>query len=421
MAKNRVFGPYEDEPRVQEASATVRSGKPTTFGSGHTGTVPKPTSPKWYSVFRRARTQEEKTEEEQQPATATPTPEQGGQPPGNGNGAGDDGSTPSRGDPGTSAGAFTKIVGWSITSVFVGLAAWGCIMAVVAPAGDSDDTGLWWARTFAFATVGLVLLILQSLGGDYGILRPLVGVDGRFSTSLTQIAIWTLAVSTAFAWLIGRVLFAGGELSKLLPPDLWDEYVLLLGGPFAAAVLAKGVVTYKLQAGTLQKSEPKNTSVSQIVTGDDDKTDLVDSQYLLFNLIALGYFVIEVVSSGALPPMPGPLLAMTGSTAALYVANKAAYKNAPTITAVTPKTASPGDVVTVFGTNFDPGDRKDQMRRITASVTGFDATIYSHDSADTYIRFRIPHGTEPGDQVLTVTSTAGVDTEPSFIEINEEG
>ena len=262
-----------------------------------------------------------------------------------------------------SAGRF-EFVAWAIVGRFALSAAVLLICAAVAEWRVDDDkthkgeflgteAGRWWALAFGFGIVALSLLLLQLMAAN-------LGSSGHrrrrssLSTSLTQLGIWTVAAGTGFAYLLGRVMFDDAALSKVLPGETWDQYLILLGGPFAAAVLAKGITTYKLDAGTLQKSDPMTMSPKQVVTDDSGSADLVDSQYLLFDVVALGYFVVQLSSTGVLPSMPSPLLAMTSTTAGVYVANKAAQRNAPTITSVNPTTAEPGTVITILGSNLTP-------------------------------------------------------------------
>lgn len=175
-----------------------------------------------------------------------------------------------------------------------------------------------WAWCWAFAAVGAGLLLLHLIDGRkrYGIFRPLIGADRRFSTSLTQVGLWTLLITTSFGWLLIKAGLTSTSVDTLLPSARWDEYLLLLGGPFGAAVLAKGIVTYKVDRGTLQKTEPAATTLTQVAANDSGGTDMVDAQYLLFNLVAQVYFVIALVQKGVLPEMPSTLLAMTSLTAA---------------------------------------------------------------------------------------------------------
>ncbi|MDQ1392090.1 MAG: hypothetical protein QOF30_1067 [Acidimicrobiaceae bacterium] len=334
-----------------------------------------------------------------------------------GGGAGSPDDSPPTGGP------FVEYLSWGFVVVYLAAAAVLIIMALVADNRDSTLGGLpvgrWWSLVFGIGVVGIALLILQAVGASskFGIFRPLVGHDKRFSTSLTQIGIWTVAAGTGFGYLLGRVMFDGVALGDVLPGKTWDQYLILLGGPFAAAVLAKGIVTYKLTAGTLQKSESSAPVAAQVVTNDSGSADLIDSQYLIFNIIALGYFVVQLAGKSVLPEIPSPLLAMTSATAGVYVANKAAQKNAPTITSVSPQTAAPSAIVTVLGTNFDPGENSDATRRVSVTLSGVPRTLYSTDTTDTRIRFAVPGDAPVGPQTVIVTSTAGVETEAHDLQI----
>lgn len=308
--------------------------------------------------------------------------------------------------------------GWVVSWVLVlGLALAAAILFLIS-LGESG-TGVeslqdrQQAGFFGAGCMAAGLLMLTFIGGRRGggIFSPLIGADGRASTSLTQIGLWTVLISGGVAYLLGLTIFdASRTVENVLPPRIWDDYLILLGGPFSAGVLAKGIVTYKVREGTLQKSEPQAASVQQLAQGDNGEPDLVDSQYLLFNVIAMAYYVANVFSDGSMPVIPGFLLAITSGTAALYVANKAAARNAPTITSISPAAVSPGKELTIYGTNFDPGDPTYLARRITVSLDRYDEVIYSDDSSDTEVTVRIPTTVEVGWSKVVVTSTAGVET-----------
>lgn len=316
------------------------------------------------------------------------------------------GTTPQSAAALSPASAFVRWASFAFSGAFFAAGVLFVILAV-ATVNDKDrkillSDGRWWSLAFAFGTVGFGLLILHLTGRDkgYGIFRPLIGTDVRFSTSLTQLGLWTVAVVTAVGFLLGRVMFEGATLAEALSGKRWDEYLLLLGGPFAAAVIAKGVVTYKVSAGTLQKSDAPAASPAQVLTSDHGNADLIDAQYLLFNVVALAYFVVQVVRTSELPEMPAPLLALTSGTAAAYVASKAAARNAPTITSVTPTSVKPGGQVRVFGTNFDPADKNDVDRRITVALGGWTDTIYPTTSKDTEVIFTLPAAVALGEREI---------------------
>lgn len=127
-----------------------------------------------------------------------------------------------------------------------------------------------------------------------------------------------------------------------------------------------------------------------MATDDNGSADLVDTQYLLFNVVAMGYFLIAIFKSAVLPEIPAVLLAMTSGTAALYVGNKAAHRNAPEITSISPRTVAPGRPVTIMGSNFDPADQNDTQRRISLNISGYERTLYANISSDTRVLFEVP-------------------------------
>jgi hypothetical protein len=95
------------------------------------------------------------------------------------------------------------------------------------------------AVVVAILLTAAVLAVMSAFRGRDGGLRSyLIGGDGRFSTSQTQAALWTLALAFVLACLLLRFgkpvgTFAAGFDS------LDQAYLLLLGGPAAAWVLAR--------------------------------------------------------------------------------------------------------------------------------------------------------------------------------------
>ena len=64
----------------------------------------------------------------------------------------------------------------------------------------------------------------------------------------------------------------------------WPDYLVLLGGPLAALVVAKAATSAKSATGAVQKSPAADSAVSlkQVVTDDNGNPDFVDTQYFLF-------------------------------------------------------------------------------------------------------------------------------------------
>src|ERR1019366_4921606 len=101
-------------------------------------------------------------------------------------------------------------------------------------------------------------------------------------------------------------------------------YLIFLGGPFAAAIIAKSVVSGAVDNGDQQRSQANAPRVADVFSDDDGNTDLVDLQYVLFNLIVAGIVLAQFLHApgfGA-PVVPSFLAGLTSASAATYVAHK---------------------------------------------------------------------------------------------------
>ncbi len=255
-----------------------------------------------------------------------------------------------------------------------------------------------------------------------------VGADGRLSTSKTMAILWTLGL--AYMLLVMGLIAAaatkpGDTLSALISPTS-GLYLVLIGGPFAAAIAAKATVSAGTSTGRIQKSYSPSTGMLDIIGNDQGNTDLVDSQYTLFNLIALTIVLTVFVRKpgfGA-PDIPGFLAGLTGASAAAYVANKAAISNAPTIAQVIPAVARIGQRVTAHGTNLHAAAAADA--KTTVTVNGFPATVEPTDVQADHVTFTIPPptaGTYPNDRQvgLAVTTVAGATVvKPDGVTVHED-
>ena len=264
----------------------------------------------------------------------------------------------------------------------------GAFLLVVVPVA----CGVWrWHRNGAlvaamivlFAFWALVLAFLEQAGrrdgnphrSRYGFVDVVIGADGRVSTSQAVVYGWTGVFASAL------VVMASLAVSGRLTPEQafrtgsdWDAYLLLLGGPFASAVIAKGIVSYQTQqdpnakSGTLAAAGTANTmgvtvadtpSATDIVNGDGNEPSLVDTQYSVFSLIAILYFVglfaanLDKYAAGAVsagkaewfPQIPSVLLGLTSLAALTYVGNKAVQTQGPRVVSFSPNPAPAGGPV----------------------------------------------------------------------------
>jgi hypothetical protein len=183
-----------------------------------------------------------------------------------------------------------------------------------------------------------------------------LGADNRVSTSKVQFALWTVAL--AYALLV--IAFH----DAVYPPGSLDpRYLLLIGFPAGAAVSAKAITTGQINNGNSSKTtisakgKSLGTAISEIVSNDQGDLDLGDTQYFLFNLVALvAFFIAFFHNPTSLPVLPDTLVGLTSASAAAYVAKKATVGAAPapplTLTAVSPQKGAPGTPVSIFGSGI---------------------------------------------------------------------
>ncbi len=266
-------------------------------------------------------------------------------------------------------------------------------------------------------TIGLFILHLA--GHDrHGFFEPLVGLDGRTSVSRVAPALWTLALVVVMCRNANLVSWSGDELAETLDPN-WDDYLILLGGPWTAAVLAKATVSWKVESGSLQKTSKDEPEVLDAIRDDNGQTSLVDAQYLLFNIVALVFFAAAYVAKGPdLPKIPGLLLALTSGAAAIYVGNKAAEQNRPTVTGLVPPSVRRGDELTINGQNLIPAGTT-AADGVTVSLSGYGILppVAGKAPTDTSVTVHLPANVPAGFRDVTITTAAKVTTEPRSLEV----
>ena len=241
----------------------------------------------------------------------------------------------------------------------------------------------------------------------------LLGADRRLSTSKTIAALWTLIV----AYILLALIF-------VWPPDsadmttwstalakLWPIYVLLLGGPYAALMLAKAGVSTRVNNRTLQKPQGSgDVRLSDLMGDDSGSPDLFDSQYVLFNIIAM-IFVVDAFIRATLsgfPAIPEGLVLLTAGPAAVYTANKLTTSNAPVIFSVRPSVVRPGDSFTIYGQNLAPAGA---AANGTATVEVGGNSAAKGTWTDTAVAATAPTPDSPSAGALDVglTTSAGVE------------
>jgi hypothetical protein len=193
---------------------------------------------------------------------------------------------------------------------------------------------LTWGESYFWAVVvvGIVLLATAFIGPAPKrslLLGMVMGKDNRWSTSRVTATMWTFTV----IWALLCILFKThgvGQNGLTIP----DQIAIVLGLPLAGAVGARatnagrplvkeatGVTTNRHQK---TKKDTPQLAPTGIFTGDDDEVSLMDSQYFLFSLVLLAWFVTAFVakSDAGIPTLPDSLLGLSSASGAAYLAKK---------------------------------------------------------------------------------------------------
>ena len=252
--------------------------------------------------------------------------------------------------------------------------------------GDVRSRHLGFALVVVALFIAIVLGFFEWLGSTatnqerrkFGYLQIVLGADGRTSTSKSVIALWTLLFASSLVLLSGMVWWSGASAKDSFGGN-WNAYFLLLGGPFAAGVLAKGITVAGLNKSPDKKSSTAAASAtavstthkttdsakaSDVVTNDSGETDLVDSQYVIFSLVAIAYFLGALIQQAVsyantasqkgieLPDIPSALLGLTSLAALTYVGNKTVQTSGLRTVEMKPNPVHVGKLVTVTLVNL---------------------------------------------------------------------
>ena len=187
-------------------------------------------------------------------------------------------------------------------------------------------------------------------------LELILGTDNRVSTSKTVALAWTVVI--VYALLAIMIAKAWGDASAwnmLNKNGLQEEYLLFLGGPYAAAVLAKYSAVSAAQGAAGKPSEsPGNASAAQLFSDDAGQADLGDTQYVLFNALAFTYVLVTFMSNlhHALPDIPPVLTGLALASTGAYGAKKLVPDVKPTLSSLLPPTILRGNAVEIWGANL---------------------------------------------------------------------
>jgi len=296
----------------------------------------------------------------------------------------------------------------------------GAVLIIVA--GFSHWNWLWAGDALRYHAVAATATALLWIGVGAlfsiprgGLVRTVIGRGNRLSTSKLQVMLWTFSVSYAF--LLFTVYYVWTHESVGFD-TLNGDYLLLLGGPFAAALLAQATAVSKAKSNTIQQPDAPAPGAADLVEDPSGKSSTTDAQFLVFNLVALIYFYAALVQKATeLPDLPDTLVGLTSISALAYVGGKITNANAPTIKSVS---IVSGDdhgamkaaaVIRIIGENFvtDPGQPEVTLE--TVVLFGAKEAIPTKISAKEIV-VGVPSGVPQGSVEICVRTGAPSLSEP---------
>ncbi len=243
-----------------------------------------------------------------------------------------------------------------------------------------------------------------------------VGRDHRASTSKSVLLAWTLAIAYGLlALLIAKWLGDGAGWDRQLRNGLQEEYLVLLGGPFAAAVLAKTAAVGQAQRGRTPAA-PGFASAKQLVADDAGDTELGDFQYVVFSLIGLAYFFGTFLGhlGAGFPDLPPILTGLMLTSAGGYTAKKLIQQARPAVTSAVPASmVAGGEGLLVYGTDLIvpasvAPDGTAQLPIVAVGGRRASVTEFDHVLGADRLTVTIARDAAPGRGTLAVVRADGV-------------
>lgn len=307
----------------------------------------------------------------------------------------------------------------TIVLVLLGLAP-GIVLVV----GTLSKTRDWtWAgdelRYHAVAAAATALLwIIVGAIFDHdrgGLVRTIIGRGNRLSTSKLQIMLWTFTISYAFLLFIVYYIWTGKTVGF---DTLNADYLFLLGGPFAAALLAQASTASKVNGNELQQPEKPAPGAADLVEDPSGNASTTDAQFLVFNLVALLYFFAALIQDPtALPDLPDTLVGLTSLAALTYVGGKLTNANAPAIKSISIVSGNfdgalqAGSVIRIMGENFVTGADQPEVTLKTVVLFGAIEAIPASINAKEIV-VPVPPALPTGELLIRVRTGAPAVSDP---------
>ncbi|MGP8299658.1 hypothetical protein ACTPOK_17370 [Streptomyces inhibens] len=327
------------------------------------------------------------------------------------------------------------------------LVIWGAVVALLVGQALTAIGAGWTAGR----TAGLIAAVVLALGltlaawrhrAHGGALAPLIGEDGRLSTSRTVAAGWAIAVLYAVLMVVVQLATApgAGEWRGLLQGLELDRSAALLAAlavGCAVAVLAYGVVAARVRSGRLQKVPAERPRASDLLADDAGRGSFMDVQYVLVNVAVLACALVRLAGRpGQLPQLPWGLVVLLALSGVTYLAAKMTAGGRPVILSVVRSRelgdlAAPvrtGDDIEIRGAGFVPpgATTPDRLARTVVRIGAVHVPVPLVPVAggfanptDGVLTVPVPVDVEPGRVVVRVVTAAGVETNGYPIDVQD--
>ncbi len=324
------------------------------------------------------------------------------------------------------------------------LVVWGAVVALLlGQALTALGTGWTVART-----AGLLAAVVLALGltaaawrhrAHGGALAPLIGEDGRLSTSRTVAAGWAAAVLYAVLTVaVQQAAAAPGERRRLLQGVALERsgaLLVALAVGCGVAVLAHGLVASRVRSGRLQKVPAERPRAADLLADDAGRGNLLDVQYVLAHAVVLGCALARLAGRPEqLPQLPWGLVVLLVLSGATYLAGKAMTGGRPVILSVVRSRelgdlAAPvrtGDDIEIRGAGFVPpgAGTPDRLARTVVRIGDVHVPVPLVPVAggfanptDGVLTVPVPVDVEPGRVEVRVVTAAGVETDGYAIDV----
>ncbi|MFD5392663.1 hypothetical protein ACFWJW_00170 [Streptomyces sp. NPDC127097] len=325
------------------------------------------------------------------------------------------------------------------------LAVWSAAVALlVGQALSALGTGWTAARTAGLAAAVVLALGLTAAAWWHrahgGALAPLIGEDGRLSTSRTVAAGWAVAVLYAVLTVaVQQVTAAGPDERRTLLQGVAlarsGALLVALALGCAVAVLAYGLVASRVRSGRLQKVPAERPRAADLLTDDAGRGSLLDVQYVLVNAAVLGCALVRLAGRPEqLPQLPWGLVVLLALSGATYLWGKAVAGGRPVILSVVRSRelgdlAAPvrtGDDIEIRGAGFVPpgAGTPDRLARTVVRIGDVHVPVPLVPVAggftnptDGVLTVPVPVDVEPGRVEVRVVTAAGVETKGYVIDV----